>query len=289
DIPSVRVGEELSTSLIAGMGEVSLIEKIVGYKKIKFHTHENVGYGEVHLPEIQMHTSAMWFTVANDLVSGMGVARPLVVDALRGLANALHTVACVGLMIDPRDLGRTVTDKAGEGAPAPLDGSMFIGRESFHPTIFLYDAMAGGIGLSPRLHEERVALLTRAHALISACPCTEGCPSCIGPGIGVGVAQTAAVVMAQQIGKELLTPGGDGAYVLPATASAGAVVSAGFGTVTASSAGAGTTLPVTRIVAGLPRFTGPGALQAGGIDAAMANDQRKALVLDVLRVFGVAS
>ena len=255
DVPSARVDASLSTSLAAGMGEVSLVEKVVGYKKIKFHTHENVGYGEVHLPEMQMHTSAMWFTVANDLVNGMGVARPLVIDALRGLANALHTVACVGLMIDPRDLGRTVTDKAGEGAPAPLDGSLFVDREPFHPTIFLYDSMAGGIGLSPRLHEERVALLTRAHALITACPCTEGCPSCIGPGIGVGVAQTAAAAMAHQVNKEL--GAADVQHALPS--GAGAMVSV------------------------------EGTMTKGLAPTMASNDQRKALVIDVLRAFGVTA
>ena len=44
-------------------GEVSVVERVVGYKKIKFHTHENVGYGEVQLPEMQMHTTAFWLTV----------------------------------------------------------------------------------------------------------------------------------------------------------------------------------------------------------------------------------
>ncbi len=118
DVPNEPIAPHFATSLSGGMGEVSVISKVVGYKKIKFHTHENVGYGEVHLPEMQMHTSAMWLTVANELVTSLGVARPLVIDALRGLANALHTVACVGLMTDPRDIGRTVTDKAGGGASA---------------------------------------------------------------------------------------------------------------------------------------------------------------------------
>ncbi len=191
DVPSERVSEHLASTLAGGMGEVSVVSKVVGYKKIKFHTHENVGYGDVHLPEMQMHTSAMWLTIGNELVTSLGVARPLVIDALRGLANALHTVACVGLMTDPRDLGRTVTDKAGEGATAPADGGWLVDREPFHPTIFLYDSVAGGVGLAPRLHEDRVEMLVRAHALIRACPCSAGCPSCIGPGIGVGVAQLA--------------------------------------------------------------------------------------------------
>src|SRR5689334_9932826 len=44
--------------LVAAGGEVSVVEKVVGFKKIKFHTHENVGYGEVALPELQLHTTS---------------------------------------------------------------------------------------------------------------------------------------------------------------------------------------------------------------------------------------
>ncbi|WP_410969585.1 hypothetical protein, partial [Salmonella sp. SAL4450] len=84
------------------------MEKVVGFKKIKFHTHENVGYGEVQLPELQMHTTAFWLTVPEDVVRSRPCPRPQVIDALRGILSALHTVACAGLMIDPRDLGRTL-------------------------------------------------------------------------------------------------------------------------------------------------------------------------------------
>src|SRR5690606_32210976 len=92
----------------AGVGDVSVIEKVVGYKKIKFHTHENVGYGDVRLPEMQMHTTGFWLTVPEDIVRAQPVSRALVIDALRGIANAMHLVAAVGLMCDPRDLGQSL-------------------------------------------------------------------------------------------------------------------------------------------------------------------------------------
>ena len=44
-------------------GEVRVPPRSSGYKKIKFYTHENVGYGELDLPENQMHTTAFWLTV----------------------------------------------------------------------------------------------------------------------------------------------------------------------------------------------------------------------------------
>jgi DEAD/DEAH box helicase domain-containing protein len=170
---TVELGE---VPLDAAVGDVSVIDKVVGYKKIKFHTHENVGYGEVHLPEMQKHTTAFWLTFPEAFVQSQPEPRAVVVDALRGLSKAMHLVGAVGLMIDPRDLGRTLGSRNEDEAP-PGKGQ----GPGFDPTIFLYDSVAGGIGLASRLFEEREALLRRARCLIESCECDEGCPGCIGP------------------------------------------------------------------------------------------------------------
>jgi len=175
--------------LTSGRGEVSIVEKVVGYKKIKFHTHENVGYGEVHLPEMQMHTTAFWLTFSHTLVERLALPRPDVIDALRGLGNALHTVGAVGLMIDPRDLGRTLGEQADGGAPPSKTGPLSAG---FDPTLFLYDHTPGGVGLAARLFEEREALLGRARQLVERCACGDGCPACIGPASGMALPSAVA-------------------------------------------------------------------------------------------------
>jgi DEAD/DEAH box helicase domain-containing protein len=164
--------------LLAALGEVSVVEKVVGYKKIKFHTHENVGYGEVDLPEMQLHTSALWLTVPEEIVLAQPWARPEVIDALRGLGHALHTVASVSLMVDPRDLGHTLGDRK-DSESAPSKGVS--AAPGFDPTLFLYDRMPGGVGLAPRLYEQRMPLLLRTVRLLHGCNCDNGCPSCIGP------------------------------------------------------------------------------------------------------------
>ena len=173
--------------LAAGLGDVSVVEQVVGYKKIKFYTHENVGYGEVHLPEMQMHTTSFWLTFPEDLVRAQPVPRPAVIDALRGLSHAMHTVAAIGLMIDPRDLGRTLGDRKDAGDPPGRDRGEGPG---FDPTVFLYDHVAGGIGLAPRLFDEREAILRRTRRLIEGCGCDDGCPVCIGPDAGLPHAPT---------------------------------------------------------------------------------------------------
>jgi DEAD/DEAH box helicase domain-containing protein len=182
------LGESTTPALI-GLGEVTVIEKVVGYKKIKFHTHENVGYGEVRLPEMQMHTTAFWLMVPEQVVASLPYARPTVVDALRGFGHALHTVAAVGLMIDPRDLGMTLGDRHGESEPPGKRG----GAPGFDPTVFLYDQVPAGIGLAPRMFEARSELLLRARALTTSCSCERGCPACIGPEVGLEVTSQGAL------------------------------------------------------------------------------------------------
>jgi DEAD/DEAH box helicase domain-containing protein len=182
DADFVKLGGPFGVA--AGVGEVSVVERVVGYKKIKYDTHENVGYGDVHLPEMQMHTTSIWLTFPEELVVSFDVPRAAVIDALRGLANAMHTVAAVGLMTDPRDLGHCLGDRKEEGGTpdkAPGEGP------GFDPTIFLYDHVPGGVGLAPQLWVEKETLLRRTRRLVESCACEHGCPGCIGPEAGIGV------------------------------------------------------------------------------------------------------
>jgi DEAD/DEAH box helicase domain-containing protein len=170
----------------SGWGEVAVVEKVVGYKKIKFYTHENAGYGDVRLPEMQMHTTAFWMTVPETVCAAVRAGRPAAIDGLRGIGVALETVATLALMCDPRDLGTTLghcdderdahdgkpnVPRRERGGPAP----------GYSPTLFLYEHVPGGTGLAERIWEQRDALLERTMRMVAGCPCAAGCPACVGP------------------------------------------------------------------------------------------------------------
>jgi DEAD/DEAH box helicase domain-containing protein len=200
----------------SGWGEVSIVEKVVGYKKIKFFTHENAGYGDVFLPEMQMHTTAFWLTVPEEICAGLEAGRAAAIDALRGIGIALETVATLALMADPRDLGTTLGDSAPEemagAAASPLDESaaeeeawpssahgektasaasssaLALPRKArggpqpgYNPTLFVYEHTPGGIGQAERIFALRETLVAAALRLIDRCPCENGCPACVGP------------------------------------------------------------------------------------------------------------
>jgi DEAD/DEAH box helicase domain-containing protein len=163
----------------ASLGDVQVVEKVVGYKKIKFETHENVGYGDVRLPDLELHTTSCWLTLGPRVVDALleqGLGRSGVIDALRGLGHALEAVSAIALMCDARDIARSVEDE--QAGPRDEDEG---GAALFTPTLHLYDAYPGGIGLAPRIHEQLEVLVRRARGLIVGCGCQTGCPTCVGP------------------------------------------------------------------------------------------------------------
>jgi DEAD/DEAH box helicase domain-containing protein len=177
-----------------GWGEVSVIEKVTGYKKIKFHTHENAGYGEVRLPEMQLHTTAFWLTLPEEVVRRVPAGPAAAVDALLGVGRALEAVSALALMCDPRDLGIAMGDSKGGALPS---------ARGYDPTLFLYEHCPGGTGLAERIFEQRDALLRRARTLVSSCPCDAGCPACVGPVITMGEGQSSRKTVALSLLDEL--------------------------------------------------------------------------------------
>jgi len=194
DYTQVRVLEVAEEAVIRGpaaraRGDVLVRSEVVGFKKIKFFSHENVGSGKLELPENQMHTTAFWLTLGQELLEKLPFTVSEKQNAIFGLLYALRSMATLLLMCDRRDLGVAVGERAfttgaeiREGRFRHCDAKFHSVQETFEPNLYLYDAYPGGIGLAQPLYQRSSALLMQARELIAACPCKNGCPSCIGPG-----------------------------------------------------------------------------------------------------------
>jgi DEAD/DEAH box helicase domain-containing protein len=171
--------------LVAHHGEVHVVARVVGFKKIRFYTNENVGSGELDLPEQQMHTTSYWLELPPSLLSSLPYATDDRRDGIFGLAFAMKQIASLLLMCDVRDLGVSINAGDAEGqASRPADqrgGGRRDVSDGDAPQIFLYDAYPGGIGFSEPLFSMHAELLTRTRELIAECPCENGCPGCVGP------------------------------------------------------------------------------------------------------------
>ncbi len=154
-----------------GLGEIGLVDKVTVYKKIKLGTHENVGSGKVHLPEMEMHTTSMWWQLPDDVAAEMTVAGLDLGDALKGLAHLLGTVAPVFVMGDTRDLHSQAMVRA------PFTDA---------PTLYVYDSVPGGVGFARRIFQQWEEIREAALEHVRRCPCSRGCPSCVGPTVESG-------------------------------------------------------------------------------------------------------
>jgi DEAD/DEAH box helicase domain-containing protein len=151
-------------------GDVRVNTQVVGFKKIKFYTNENVGAGKLSMPEQEMHTTAFWLHFPASFLGQFPEYTPTEKQAgISGLGNALRTVAALLLMCDPRDLGVALSEEIAGGVAV------------FEPNLYLYDAYPGGIGQSGPLYRMTAQLLRQTAELLDGCGCEAGCPSCVGP------------------------------------------------------------------------------------------------------------
>jgi DEAD/DEAH box helicase domain-containing protein len=172
DIKVLDVFEEQEQSLSCkAHGEISVTTTPTMYKKIKLHTHENVGSGKILLPELEMHTTSYMWQIhgpaeaevrSNGFDFGAG---------MKGLGNIMGMVAPLYVMCDPQDVK-----------------SVPMLKSPFHKeaALYIYDSYPGGVGFSEKLYGLHYSLLHAAAELIQGCPCDAGCPSCVGPVLEVG-------------------------------------------------------------------------------------------------------
>ena len=148
-------------------GDVLVRSQVVGFKKIKFFTNENVGAGKLELPENEMHTTAFWITLEHKLLSGLPYALSDRQTGIFGLLYAMASMATLLLMCDGRDLGTAVGERPASPGIETDWQELFRGgwpnaseiKEFFEPNLYLYDAYPGGIGFSEPLFRVHDILL----------------------------------------------------------------------------------------------------------------------------------
>jgi DEAD/DEAH box helicase domain-containing protein len=182
-------------------GDVRVVSRVVGFKKIKFYTNENVGSGELDLPEQQMHTTSYWLTVPREVMSTLPYSLDDRRDGIVGLSFAMKQVAQLLLMCDRQDIGISI----GAGDEGPAVGAGLTLQDLDEPRVFVYDSYPGGIGFSEPLFAMHDELVAQTRDLIAGCACDHGCPTCVGPvgETGPEAKQVALLILDRITGRRL--------------------------------------------------------------------------------------
>ncbi len=142
-------------------GEITVIIKAYLYKKIKIQTSENLGWGEIHTPEIELHTQAAWV----EFESGSKAAAAIMGQVLTRIAYIMRNMAPLVALCDRNDIS--------------VQG-LYKDNQFKECALVFYDRFPGGVGLAYKLMRNLETLLTMAIDTVTACECQGGCPSCIG-------------------------------------------------------------------------------------------------------------
>ncbi|MDR0448591.1 MAG: DEAD/DEAH box helicase [Treponema sp.] len=188
DIKVLSEDETIDGSTFSSVaGDVLVRSQVSKFKKIRFHSHENIGYGDIDLAEEEMQTRALMLLFPEESAAGKVLSdldEETAGAVLSGVGTLIRHIAPVYILCDPRDLGI---------AERVRDTHFAV------PALYIYDKYPGGTGLSEALSRKISPVLTAARRALANCPCKSGCPSCVGPG---GSKQGTAKLLEAALGLE---------------------------------------------------------------------------------------
>lgn len=144
-------------------GRLDVTWQTVAFKKIRFHTMEVIGQTALDLPPQTLQTTGLWVIPPNDLLESLHQNGHRPVEAMVAVRNLMLVLLPVLSMCDRKDIsGQVNSSNLGIAA------------------MFVYDRYPGGLGFSQKGFEMIEQLMQMCHQLLNDCPCSDGCPSCVG-------------------------------------------------------------------------------------------------------------
>jgi DEAD/DEAH box helicase domain-containing protein len=191
----------------AGTGYAHVVRTVPGFKKIRFGTHETIGYGPIALPDLELHTTAAYWGLPPQAAARLSdpVQRA---GAALAAAHAMRHVAALLLMCDVGDLRHAVT----AGHPGAWGIALDAGQApdalaqleaGGMPHVVLLDRNPGGAGLAVHAFAMGAAFFDHVVRVVKGCGCDEGCPTCMGPSSEAaeqyGVDRTAVIAVLEAL------------------------------------------------------------------------------------------
>jgi DEAD/DEAH box helicase domain-containing protein len=146
------------------LGTAEVHSTVVGYQRKDALTGAVVRSEALDLPPATLVTRAIWYVVEPSLVEAAGLDQARLPGALHAIEHAAIGMLPLFAICDRWDVGGVSTARQ---------------VDTERPTIVIYDAMPGGAGVAELGYEAADRHLAATLESVLACPCTDGCPSCI--------------------------------------------------------------------------------------------------------------
>jgi DEAD/DEAH box helicase domain-containing protein len=143
---------------------VTVKHQVVGYRRQRLLSETLLASVDLELPPREFRTEALWFVVPEAVHIAAAREKIDLMGAIHALEHAMVGLAPLQVMCDRGDLN---------GASHPNHPDLAL------PAVFVYDDNPGGAGLADRCYSSLDQLFQHTLDSIAACPCLEGCPSCI--------------------------------------------------------------------------------------------------------------
>ncbi len=164
DIGVVAVAEQRRCGGVSvALGEVQVTSQVVDYLR-RLPSGQVLDAVPLELPPSTLHTRAVWYTVAAELLAAAGLPPAAWPGALHAAEHAAIGLLPLVATCDRWDIG---------GVSTPLH------PDTAQPTVFVHDGHPGGAGFADRGHAALQPWLAATRDAIAACECPAGCPSCV--------------------------------------------------------------------------------------------------------------
>ncbi len=176
-------------------GRLRITERITGYEKRAAKDNRLLTVTPLDVPPQVFETEGFWYVIPEPLRASLEERFLHFMGSIHALEHAAIGLLPLLVMADRNDFG---------GISIPLHPQLG------HAAVFIYDGLPGGAGLTRDAFADAGALLEAVRRAVAACPCLDGCPSCVhSPKCGSGnrpISKEGALALLT----EMLAPGDEG-------------------------------------------------------------------------------
>ena len=155
--------EERRLGLGLAFGEVEVTDVVIGYERKTIASQERIELVPLVCPPQTFATEAIWFCPEPEQLRDLE-AMPKLLGTLHAAEHALIAMLPLFAMCDRWDIGGLSTN---------------LHADTGRPTVFVYDGHPGGVGITERGFEQFEGWVDDTAAMVAACSCHDGCPSCV--------------------------------------------------------------------------------------------------------------